>query len=105
MWQKTQVGRIVYDRKIHLFGLKDAVRICKKTGATLVEVSIEDYVVILEFIKGLLGVDDPNFGFAGGTFGGGGTTRPFSERLGAKSKESIGEALTGATFFYIKESD
>ena len=77
-WKKTQKGRIIYDRKIHPFTIRDLVRIGRQTPAFVVLAAPESYNTLMNVLEDfIVAVEDPGISYGGGEFGGGGATREF----------------------------
>ena len=82
----TQEGRVVYDRRKHLFRTKDIIRIGEKLNATIFYISDKSWSGVINDVEDLLYKDrNSDFTFGDGEFGGGGTMRPFDS--GAKGFE------------------
>jgi len=72
----TQSGRVVYNRKKHLWTTKDLMRIGKSFGATFFYISERSWEgVIADVQEVLFAKPTEDFDFGGGEFGGGGATR------------------------------
>lgn len=75
---RTCRGRVVYNRKKHIWNIKDVIRIIKKGGASLVKIPVSQdrLMTIIRAIS-----TDPNVNsveFGGGSSGGGGASGDFS---------------------------
>ncbi len=69
----TREGRVVYNRKKHLWNFRDVLRVIRNYGKSVIfEVSVESFEAMIFAIE-TQGVID----FGGGTFAGGGTSRIF----------------------------
>lgn len=95
----TQKGRVVYDRPKHLFNVRDVLRIGRKIGSYVFLYSGGSFVSLLQGFQDAAvgGSGTPDFGE--GTFGGGGTTRPFG-----KNVESPEGALSGRVIIIVEKS-
>lgn len=75
----TKKGRVVYDRKPHVWKLSDLARIAKKIQPRTFNTSVYDWdwgTLVSALL--VTARDNPEFNFGGGSFGGGGATRDFS---------------------------
>ena len=82
-WKKTQKGRVVHDRKIHLFTKRDLIRIGSQTATLILRAPFEEYNAIHQLLVDFVEVS-PGVVFGGGEFGGGGATRDFGSGNGSE---------------------
>ena len=76
---KTCKGRVVYNRKPHLWGFKDSLRVCDKSNWQIFRIADIEWPVMQEIIlTTMLESLSTGVEYGGGEFGGGGVTRPFA---------------------------
>jgi len=75
-WKKTQKGRVVHDRKIHPFTIRDLIRIGLQTASLILYASPGAYSNLSQELSDD-SAEDPDFSFGGGSLGGGGATGSF----------------------------
>ncbi|MBA7550013.1 hypothetical protein ES705_42518 [subsurface metagenome] len=74
--EKTNVGRVVYDRKKKAFGRSDVLRIYKRVGLRYYRVSTARMDSIIGPLEAAI-ESGVGWVFRGGSFGGAGVTREF----------------------------
>jgi len=81
----TQTGRVVYNRKKHLWTTKDLIRIGESAGSTIFYISERSWEGVIADVQEVLYEGDAEtVDFGGGEFGGGGATRAIT-RVASKS--------------------
>lgn len=77
---RTNLGRVVYDRPVHFFKRRDALRIAQSAGVDAIYVSTMSWERIVALLEGFESVESGiAVDLGGGTFGGGGATRGFEK--------------------------
>lgn len=98
---RTCKGRVVYNRKLHPFSIKDAVRVGKKIPKLVVlSFDVED-IEILQWIARGAPADDLPPQFGGGEFGGGGASRGYSAETKSATDSEIEDA---DAFLFVNSS-
>lgn len=89
----TEKGRVVYNRKKHLWTTKDLIRIGENLGATFFRISGRSWKGVIQNVSETLDRSyASDFTFGLGEFGGGGATRYFGEERVAE-KSGLGRVI------------
>ncbi len=89
----TRKGRVVYDRKKHLFDLRDLERLSKKFAFSIFTIPRENAEAFFSFV--LAGIPEAfeaaggSISFGGGTFGGAGASRTWETIPDVSSLQGI----------------